>query len=274
MIAEMHGLDEEENFFKITSIARAKGAHVAAVIAGDWHHYNRYYAHELDVHFITSGGGGAFLHPTHVLKNNISVRWPEQQDDAAPGRVRGAGRPSRPSLACAALRHAPQAQHQGCRHRRRSGRAGRPGRARATAESCAQAQAAAAASAQMLPQQIAQLPAEPRQRPVPVLQPGLCHRHRLDLLDRDLGVPDPRQPLSRSLPARSITSAWAPRSGACCRRMPIYLHPGHHRVHRTDHPAGRALCHPHLVCRCRRAARACGATPRSSLSERRTSWRI
>jgi hypothetical protein len=81
MIADLQGLDEEENFFKITSIARAKGAHVAAVIAGDWHHYNRYYANELDVHFITSGGGGAFLHPTHVLKNNITVRWPERQQD-------------------------------------------------------------------------------------------------------------------------------------------------------------------------------------------------
>jgi hypothetical protein len=94
MIADLQGLDEEENFFKITSIARARGAHVAAVIAGDWHNYNRYYAHELDVHFITAGGGGAFLHPTHVLKNNIQVRWPEcaeaGQGDA--GRVRpGAG---------------------------------------------------------------------------------------------------------------------------------------------------------------------------------------
>jgi hypothetical protein len=82
MIADLQGIDEEENFFKITSIARAKGAHIAAVIAGDWHHYNRYYANELDVHFITSGGGSAFLHPTHILKNNVSVRWPEKQQDA------------------------------------------------------------------------------------------------------------------------------------------------------------------------------------------------
>ena len=81
MIADLQGLDEEENFFKITSIARARGAHIAAVIAGDWHHYNRYYAPELDVHFITSGGGSAFLHPTHVLKNNVSVRWPEKQQE-------------------------------------------------------------------------------------------------------------------------------------------------------------------------------------------------
>ncbi len=93
MIADLQGLDEEENFFKITSIARGTGANVVAVIAGDWHNYNRYYAHELDVHFITSGGGGAFLHPTHVLKNNIQVRWPERPEDArahaeAPASVR------------------------------------------------------------------------------------------------------------------------------------------------------------------------------------------
>jgi hypothetical protein len=81
MIADLGGIDEEENFFKISTIARKRGARIVAVVAGDWHNYNRYYAHELDVHFITSGGGGAFLHPTHVLKNNISVRWPERQDD-------------------------------------------------------------------------------------------------------------------------------------------------------------------------------------------------
>jgi hypothetical protein len=84
MLADLTGQDEEENFFKITTIARRRGARVCAVIAGDWHHYNRYYAPELDVHFFTSGGGGAFLHPTHVLKNSISVRWPEKRDEAIP----------------------------------------------------------------------------------------------------------------------------------------------------------------------------------------------
>jgi hypothetical protein len=82
LLADLQGQDEEENFFKITTIARKRGARVVAVIAGDWHHYNRYYAHELDIHFMTSGGGGAFLHPTHVLRNAISVRWPEQPDAA------------------------------------------------------------------------------------------------------------------------------------------------------------------------------------------------
>jgi hypothetical protein len=91
MIADLHGLDEEENFFKITSIARTAGANIAAVIAGDWHHYCRYYAPELDVHFITSGGGGAFLHPTHVLKNSISVRWPDQREENAPAPTEAPG---------------------------------------------------------------------------------------------------------------------------------------------------------------------------------------
>ena len=81
LLAEFSGEDEEENFFKITTIARERGVRICAVIAGDWHHYARYFAHELDVHFITSGGGGAFLHPTHILKNAISVRWPERPDE-------------------------------------------------------------------------------------------------------------------------------------------------------------------------------------------------
>jgi hypothetical protein len=81
MLADLQGQDEEENFFKITTIARRRGVQVRAAIAGDWHHYSRYFAHELDVHFITAGGGGAFMHPTHVLKNNISVRWPESTEE-------------------------------------------------------------------------------------------------------------------------------------------------------------------------------------------------
>ncbi len=77
MLADFQGQDEEENFFKITAIARERGAKVCAILAGDWHHYNRYSSAELGVHFFTAGGGGSFLHPTHVLKNEISVCWPE-----------------------------------------------------------------------------------------------------------------------------------------------------------------------------------------------------
>jgi hypothetical protein len=77
MLADFQGQDEEENFFKITAIARDAGAKIAAIIAGDWHHYNRYYSPEHDVHLLTAGGGGSFLHPTHVLKDSISIQWPE-----------------------------------------------------------------------------------------------------------------------------------------------------------------------------------------------------
>lgn len=88
LLADMLGEDDdEENFFKITAIARKRGARVCAVLAGDWHHYNRYFAHDIDVHFVTAGGGGAFLHPTHVLKEAISVRWPEPANVAAVGPV-------------------------------------------------------------------------------------------------------------------------------------------------------------------------------------------
>ncbi|MGE5512307.1 MAG: hypothetical protein ACM31O_13755 [Bacteroidota bacterium] len=86
MLAEQQGQDEEENFFKITALARESGASIRAVIAGDWHHYAHYYTPDLGVHFLTSGGGGAFMHPTHVLKNQITVRWPERAPSAGETR--------------------------------------------------------------------------------------------------------------------------------------------------------------------------------------------
>lgn len=48
-----------------------KSLKVRAVIAGDLHHYARYTEGDTATaggrHYITAGGGGAFLHPTHVL---------------------------------------------------------------------------------------------------------------------------------------------------------------------------------------------------------------
>jgi hypothetical protein len=85
MIAEDQGFDEDSNFFKITSIARSRGINICAVIAGDSHHYNRYYAPGIDVHLFTAGGGGSFLHPTHTLKNEISITWPHPQGPIAEG---------------------------------------------------------------------------------------------------------------------------------------------------------------------------------------------
>ncbi|MCB1546666.1 MAG: metallophosphoesterase [Hyphomicrobiaceae bacterium] len=91
LLADYEGIDAEENFFKITSIARKNGAKVHALIAGDWHHYNRYYTKDIDVHFFVAGGGGAFLHPTHILKDTIQVRWPELKVPAQPADVEPEG---------------------------------------------------------------------------------------------------------------------------------------------------------------------------------------
>lgn len=44
------------------------------LLSGDTHHYSRYAADD-GTQFITSGGGGAFLHPTHQLEEKIKVRW-------------------------------------------------------------------------------------------------------------------------------------------------------------------------------------------------------
>ena len=59
----------------ISQLARKNGE-VCAVLAGDLHHYSRYEsdAPEPKLHLITSGGGGAFAHPTHDQKSEIHVR--------------------------------------------------------------------------------------------------------------------------------------------------------------------------------------------------------
>ncbi|MCC7307684.1 MAG: metallophosphoesterase [Acidobacteria bacterium] len=62
----------------IASIIRneCSKAKIPLVISGDLHHYSRYVAKESATNFITAGGGGAFLHPTHHLKDTISTKWP------------------------------------------------------------------------------------------------------------------------------------------------------------------------------------------------------
>ena len=47
---------------------------IPIVISGDTHIYSRYSSDDM-TQFITSGGGGAFLHPTHQLKNSIEMEW-------------------------------------------------------------------------------------------------------------------------------------------------------------------------------------------------------
>jgi hypothetical protein len=50
-----------------------KGLKVPIVLSGDTHHYSRYAGDDGVTQFITSGGGGAFLHPTHQLAPMINV---------------------------------------------------------------------------------------------------------------------------------------------------------------------------------------------------------
>ena len=47
---------------------------IPVLLSGDTHHYSRYAAAD-GTQFVTSGGGGAFLHPTHQLEQTVSVRW-------------------------------------------------------------------------------------------------------------------------------------------------------------------------------------------------------
>lgn len=50
-------------------------ARVCAVLSGDLHHYSRYHSAETGLNLITSGGGGAYLSPTHHLPNTLQVPW-------------------------------------------------------------------------------------------------------------------------------------------------------------------------------------------------------
>jgi hypothetical protein len=46
---------------------------IPIVLSGDTHHYSRYSGDDGTTQFITSGGGGAFLHPTHQLADRVAL---------------------------------------------------------------------------------------------------------------------------------------------------------------------------------------------------------
>lgn len=68
-------LDYIANIAKNECIA----AKIFAVLSGDLHHYSRYSSDDAGTQFITAGGGGAFLHPTHHLKDEIKLKWLKEQ---------------------------------------------------------------------------------------------------------------------------------------------------------------------------------------------------
>lgn len=79
---ESKDADDRDEFFRgLNYVAydilkrNRPAAKICAVLSGDLHHYSRYSALESGTQFITAGGGGAFLHPTHQLKDRISAKW-------------------------------------------------------------------------------------------------------------------------------------------------------------------------------------------------------
>ena len=60
------------------NIVRRHGWRLVVSISGDHHHYARYDTAEGPQQRITSGGGGAFLYPTHVLPQDLE--WPEADE--------------------------------------------------------------------------------------------------------------------------------------------------------------------------------------------------
>ncbi len=92
IIIVLHAPDWFKHNYKaltmICQLAREKGE-ICALLAGDLHHYSRYESVGRDpkLQLITSGGGGAFAHPTHDQKASIRVR----QEVAGEDLVRASG---------------------------------------------------------------------------------------------------------------------------------------------------------------------------------------
>ena len=82
--------EESDSFRTLSYVSRiadhAKDEHgnkkdlrIPLVLSGDSHHYARYVGG--GAHYITAGGGGAFLHGTLELKREIKARWLREEHD-------------------------------------------------------------------------------------------------------------------------------------------------------------------------------------------------
>lgn len=76
-----------------------KGHTVPILISGDTHHYSRYQSTD-NTQFITSGGGGAFLHPTHHLEQSVSLKWLTTKKNLQLGQIPPAQSQNEPAPAC------------------------------------------------------------------------------------------------------------------------------------------------------------------------------
>jgi hypothetical protein len=86
--AKYADMDPDYSESNLLLLEKRLGKDVAVFIAGDLHHYRRHEALDRSTQKITAGGGGAFLHPTHVgirgkrLHRIVERGLDEQSDNA------------------------------------------------------------------------------------------------------------------------------------------------------------------------------------------------
>jgi hypothetical protein len=70
------------------ALNKRKGLKIPLILAGDTRHYSRYAGDDGVTQFITSGGGGAFLHSTHQLRSRIDLDREKDGFSWLDGRVK------------------------------------------------------------------------------------------------------------------------------------------------------------------------------------------
>lgn len=75
-----------------------RGHTIPLLLSGDTHHYSRYVG-ENDRQYVVSGGGGAFLHPTHQLEQDVSVGFVDHREALKLGTITDCSDPNRTTSA-------------------------------------------------------------------------------------------------------------------------------------------------------------------------------
>jgi hypothetical protein len=63
-----------------------RGHTIPVLLSGDTHHYSRYVGKD-GRQYVTSGGGGAFLHPTHQLEQEVSLNFVNRREELKLGSM-------------------------------------------------------------------------------------------------------------------------------------------------------------------------------------------
>jgi hypothetical protein len=75
-----------------------RGLSIPLLLSGDTHHYSRYDAGD-GTQFVTSGGGGAFRHPTHHLAKATKLGWVDRIKEISLAMLANPKKPERPEPA-------------------------------------------------------------------------------------------------------------------------------------------------------------------------------